>query len=495
MRRNTISTFTIFLLSLGLLLGVTCSGYAQSSTTGAIGGSIYDASGGVVAGVTVTAVNDDTRATFTGKTSEAGAFRLPEVVPGTYTVTVAAPGYSTFKAIKVVVTVGTISDVSPRLEIGKVSDVVEVTDERPELHTQSNDISTTIDQANIDNLPINGRRWSTFALLTPGVVSNSDGFGLLSFRGISYLLNNATIDGADNNQAYFSEERGRTRANYTVTQAAIQEFQVNTSNYSAEYGRSAGGVINTVTKSGTNKLHGELFFYDRDNSLGGAINPYTTLTQQNSSGTFVTFPYKPTDWRKQWGFGIGGPLIHDKLFWFYAYDQSRRNFPGTARASDVPDTFAAANYVLPANETCTSSQFTYTGPTGTSSYSVTGTSTPSSTAYPTGASYQGDYSACLLAATLQTNYSGGAAYYAQGLGIINSFLGQVPRRADQVINMPKLDWQINERNHFTIQYNRLRFSSPAGVQTQASNFYGTNSFGNDFVKADTSSRPISASPV
>jgi len=94
----------------------------------------------------------------------------------------------------------------------------------------------------------------------PGVVSDSNGFGLLSFRGISVLLNNSTVDGADNNQAYFSEERGRTRASYSVSQAAVQEFQVNASNYSAEYGRAAGGVINTVTRSGSNQYHGELFF-------------------------------------------------------------------------------------------------------------------------------------------------------------------------------------------------------------------------------------------
>ena len=117
-----------------------------------------------------------------------------------------------------------------------------------------------MNQEAISNLPINGGRWSSFAMLTPGVVSDSNGFGLLSFRGISTLLNNNTVDGADNNQAFFSEERGRTRAGYSTPKSAIDEFQVNTSNYSSEYGRSAGGVINTVTKSGTNGIHGETLF-------------------------------------------------------------------------------------------------------------------------------------------------------------------------------------------------------------------------------------------
>ena len=129
--------------------------------------------------------------------------------------------------------------------------------EAPQINTTSADFAPTLNQTAISNLPINGGRWSSFAVLTPGVVSDSSGFGLLSFRGISTLLNNNTVDGADNNQAFFSEERGRTRAGYSTPKVAIEEFQVNTSNYSAEYGRSAGGVVNTVTKSGTNRIHGE----------------------------------------------------------------------------------------------------------------------------------------------------------------------------------------------------------------------------------------------
>ena len=97
-------------------------------------------------------------------------------------------------------------------------------------------------------------------------------FGLISFRGISGLLNNNTIDGGDNNQAFFAEERGRTRISYSISQAAIREFQVNTSSYSAEYGRSAGGVVNAITKSGTNDFHGGAFYYQRNNKWG-ARNP------------------------------------------------------------------------------------------------------------------------------------------------------------------------------------------------------------------------------
>jgi Carboxypeptidase regulatory-like domain len=433
--------------------------FAQSATTGAIGGTVTDGGGALLPATKVIVKSVDSGISRTTQTNSSGEYRVTDLEPGAYTASFSGDGFETYQVNSIVVTVGSVATVSPSLKIGSVTNTVEVTDQAPVMHTEDVAISTTIDQNAIDNLPINGRRWSNFALLTPGVVSNGDGFGLLSFRGISVLLNNSTVDGADNNQAYFSEERGRTRASYSVSQAAVQEFQVNASNYSAEYGRAAGGVINTVTKSGGNQLHGELFFYDRDNNLG-AENPYTTLTTQVAgSNNFITYPYKPKDWRKQWGFGAGGPLLRDKLFWFYSYDQSRRNFPGTSRASDPTLTFSPADTTLPGGTTCNA---------GTYSASTIG----------------GDAYACKLANVFGLNYQAGAAYYTQGLGIISSFLGTVPRHSDQVLNFPRLDYQINDRNRLTVQYNRLRFSAPAGVQTQASNFYGTSSFGNDFVKED-----------
>jgi hypothetical protein len=437
---------------------------AQSATTGAIGGTISDTSGALLPNTQVTVTSPDTGTTRTVKANAQGEYRVTDLTPGSYKVSFTADGFQTKEENAVTVTVGGVTGVSPQLTVGSTSDKTEVTSQAALLDTDNNAISSTIDQNAIDNLPINGRRWSNFALLTPGVVSNSDGFGLLSFRGISVLLNNSTVDGADNNQAYFSEERGRTRASYSVSQSAVQEFQVNLSNYSAEYGRAAGGVINTVTKSGSNQFHGELFFYDRDNDFGAA-NPYTTVTNQVAgTNTFVTTPYKPKDWRKQWGFGAGGPLLHDKLFWFYSYDQSQRNFPGTGRPSDPNDTFAAADAALPSGTTCNGGVYS-------------------------GATSGGDFNACKLANALNLGsgpvaYQGGAAYYTQGLGVISSFLGYVPRHLDQVLNFPKLDWQISDRNRLTLQYNRLRYSAPAGVQTQASNFLGKSSFGNDFIKED-----------
>src|SRR2546422_488232 len=276
--RNSLRGFV-----LAVLFFSTCGAlaFAQSTTDGAVGGTVYDTSGAVIGGAKIVIHNNGTNAEHTATTDSSGYFRVANLAPGTYTVTVARDGFAPYKAEQVIVQVGSITEVSPRLVVGGGKETVEVTAEAPQINYTSPEFAPTLNQEAISNLPINGGRWSNFALLTPGVVSNVSGFGLLSFRGISTLLNNNTIDGADNNQAFFSEERGRTRAGYSSAKAAVQEFQVNTSNYSAEYGRSAGGVVNTVSKSGSNQLHGEAYFYDRNNDWG-ATNPFTTLTTQTS---------------------------------------------------------------------------------------------------------------------------------------------------------------------------------------------------------------------
>ena len=380
-RFRNMALLAVLAVPFGFVPGSLTPAAAQSSTSGSIVGTVQDANGAMLPTASIVATNTSTGAERKSQVNKSGEFRIPELQPGVYSVTVTSDGFETYQQDIVTVTVGQVVTLTPKLTVGKIKDKVEVTDAPPQLHTTSNEISTVIDQAQIDNLPINGRRYSDFALLTPGVVSNADGFGLLSFRGISYLLNNTTIDGADDNQAYFSEARGRTRTSYSVALGAVQ---VNTSNYSAEYGRAAGGVINTVTKSGSNKLRGQIFFYDRDNSLGGAQNPYTVLSNFDSTNGYSSQGYKPKDWRKQFGFAIGGKLIKDKLFWFYAYDRSKRNFPGTARTTDPSDLLALAK-PLSGAEACNASSnqyghtdfgspiLTYTAPNGKD---VNGTSAP-----------------------------------------------------------------------------------------------------------------------
>jgi Carboxypeptidase regulatory-like domain/TonB dependent receptor len=441
--------------------------HAQSTVDGAIGGTVYDTANNLVGSASVDVLNQATDADSKAQTDKAGYFRAQHLQPGVYTVTITMPGFATYTVHDVLVEIGNLTELAPapHLTIGNVSQNVTVTDDEPAIDTTSPAISTVVEQHTIDNLPINGRRWTDFTLLTPGVVANSAGYGLVSFRGVSVLLNNNTIDGADNNQAYFSEARGRTRAGYSTTQASIQEYQVNTANYSAEYGRSAGGVVNVVTKSGSNSLHGELYFYDRDNNWG-ALNPFNTLTTQvPGTNNFVTTVYNPKDWRKIWGFAVGGPLIKDKLFFFYAYDQFRRNFPATAKVGSPATFFATPDPNTP-----------FTAGGAPTTCTATGAAAPNTL----------DGQVCVMQKRLNyVNYQYAAAQYVSGLQqIANGDLGMVPRTGNQAINFPKLDWQINSKNHVSFEYNRFRWDGPGAIQQTTSADVGQNDYGNDFVKID-----------
>ena len=424
------------LLSLLFVLAMLCAGaFAQSTTDGAIGGTVYDAAGAVVPNAAIVVHNNGTNAEQKVSTDASGYFRVRQLQPATYTVTITSQGFAAYKAENVIVQVGSLTDVSPRLGVAGSAETVSVNAEAPQINTTSADFAPVVDQVQIDNLPINGGRWSAFSVLTPGVVNDSNGFGLVSFRGMSTLLNNNTVDGADNNQAFFSEERGRTRAGYSTPLPAIQEFQVNTSNYSAEYGRSAGGVVNTVTRSGGNQLHSQMYFYDRDNDWGSK-NPFTLVPIQTSPGVFTPTIVKPKDWRKMAGIGVGGPILKDKLFFYFVYDWYDRNFPGVASPS-TPTSFFAS---------------------------------PSAS------------NISLLASRLGVSTTQAQTIYNNSFAGLTSMLGTVPRTGEQYIWFPKIDWQVNDKNRVSFDVNRMRWASPQGIQTQTNNTRGIASFGNDFVK-------------
>jgi Carboxypeptidase regulatory-like domain len=488
--RRIRTSFAFAALAVLCLCFYSVASRGQSTTQGAIAGTVLDASGAAVPGAAITLHNDGTNAEFRLTADASGYFKAPLVPPGTYTVTVTMASYGTYNAKAVPVTVGSLTELHPELKTGSTLETVEVTGVAPVLQFESSEVSSTITSQEIVNLPLNGGRWSNLALLTPGAASDANGFGLISFRGISPILNNVEIDGADNNQAFFSEERGRTREGYSTSQIAIAEFQVNTGVYSSEYGRAAGGVLNAVTKSGTNTLHGQVYFYDRDNEWG-ALNPFTTLTSVNvpqggGAVTTSTVPFGPRDWRKRWGFGAGGALIKDKLFWFYAYDQYKRNFPGVAKPSSPGAFFNQwADLALPSGATCTTASTTAKGITTVNAkFAGTGSAGDLEACTLAWRVYNGDY------ATAARHYNqllfGSAVSSATGLngpGLLDD-LGTTPRTGDEVLNTPKLDWQITPTQHLSALYHRLRWDSPGGVQTQTSNNYAVDSFGTDFVKLD-----------
>jgi hypothetical protein len=320
LKKSRLVWLALLLLSLALGLA-NRQGSAQTSTQGAIAGTSVDASGGSVPAAKVTIHNDATGFTLDLVSDSSGFFKAPLLEPGTYSVSVTASGFATFRASTVTVQVGQVTEISPLLSVSTASATVEVADQVPVLNLDSPDFSNTLNLRSLQSIPINNRRWSSLAMTTPGVVSDSNGFGLVSVRGISTVLNNIEIDGADDNQAFFSEERGRTREAYSTSGSAVREFAVNTGVYSAEYGRAAGGVITSVTKSGTNQIHGQAYFWDRESNWA-AFNDYAAESILNpTTNTYKSEPIKPEDLRKIYGFTVGGALIKNKLFWIYTYDQ------------------------------------------------------------------------------------------------------------------------------------------------------------------------------
>jgi hypothetical protein len=304
--------------------------FAQTAATGNIEGVVTDSSGAVLPGVTVVVRNTETNVSREATTDEGGRFRATALQPGVYAVTATLGGFEAAPLGLIQVMVGQTHPVDVRMRPAGVTEAVTVMGESPLIDTQRTDVSNVVGEKAIENLPINGRRWENFVLLGPAV-TNDGNFGLVSYRGISGLYNNNTVDGADNNQAFFSEARGRTRTSYTISQAAIREFQVGVSNFSAEFGRAAGGTVNAVTKSGTNQLRGEAFYFRRDDEF--------------MAKEFFA-PFKPEELRQQFGLSVGGPLRPDKVFYFVNYDQQLRDFPYFVRPA-TGDAFYQQSCTVP----------------------------------------------------------------------------------------------------------------------------------------------------
>jgi outer membrane receptor protein involved in Fe transport len=314
-------------------------------------------------------------------------------------------GFSKLEQRDVQVTVGRVVTLRLALQPGEVTAVVTVED-TPLIDATRTDESTLISREQINDLPINGRRADQFALLAPGVMRDGR-FGLLSYRGQSGVFNNFTLEGNDDNQAYFGEARGRTRIASNISANAIQEFQVLTSGFLPEFGRSAGG-INAVVRSGGNEFRGDAFWYFRNEQLN-ARDPLAS--------------FRPDERRDQFGGSLSGPIVKDKLFFFVNYDQQIRNFPLVTNAS--PDLF-----VYP-----------------------TGTGIPARTAVIPGRTETFQQAFDRAVADLQSRFPNGQPGSA------------LPRTADQNLLLAKVDWNINDKNTLSATYNYLNARGVNAIQT------------------------------
>ena len=427
MRQPSRSTIVVGLL-------VTCissTATAQSVVTGAITGTLTDASKKALKTADVMARNVDTKREASATSDDEGRFRIVGLPPGHYTVEVTASVFTSLAVANAVVEVGRVTTVDLSLDSATAHSGLAPT-HMPGIDTTRQDFSVSLNQTSFNDLPNNGRRWSNLALLAPATAPDGP-FGAVSFRGIRSSLNKTTIDGGDNDQAFLPNERGGTRIAYGIGLASIREVHINVSNSSAEYGGAAGGVINAVTRSGTNTFHGSAFFYDRDNAWG-ARNP-RGLQSVLISGVRHEVALKPDDTRYQFGAAGGGPLLENRLFFFASYDQQRRNFPAISTTNDAA--------------------FFDSVDRGTAGAGLKAPSRALSDAQ--------------IDATL---------------AFLTSLTGEVPRRGNQTIYTPKVDWHMTSRHSLSATYNRLRWNSPAGIETAPTTNRGRASFGDDFVDID-----------
>ena len=310
--------------------------FGQDTTSGAIQGVVLDEQGAVVPGAIVEAKNVNTNFTRSFTSDSDGRFILLSLPPGRYVVSVTKSGFAKLNQENVELTVGRLISLEMTLRVSGVAGEVTIT-AIPTVDTAKTESSTTLNQTAIENTPVLGRKFEDLLTLTPGVsiVQGPDG-DEINFAGQRGIFNNVSLDGGDYNNGFFGEQAGGQRAAIDISMEAVKGFQVIATGSNAEYGRTAGGVINVITKSGTNDFHGSAFYYQR----------LEALTSDTSDGT------SPEDFhREQFGGTIGGPIKKDKTFFFIAYEQIFENLLRRNLGSQIGDTpCPVQNPTVPANE-------------------------------------------------------------------------------------------------------------------------------------------------
>jgi hypothetical protein len=331
-------------LSAMVVICVLASIGAHGQVSGAtLSGTITDATGAVIANVQVSIRNQATADVRTVAVDAAGFYSAPNLLPGKYDVTVSAPGFATAVQKDVTLTVGGQQVLNVKMKVGQVNETVEVDDLPPAVELATSTISGVVSEHTVQQLPLNGRDWTSLATLEPGVDSVGSvqantggpdrarrGYGVqMTISGTRPTQNNYRIDGISVND-YTNGGPGSVEGS-TLGVDAVQEFSVLTSNYSAEYGRTAGGIVNALTKPGTNDLHGDVYEFFRNSGLD-AKNYF------DQSGPIPLFH------RNQFGAAIGGPIVKDKTFFFADYEGLRES-NGLSTLVNVPS-LAARSGIL-----------------------------------------------------------------------------------------------------------------------------------------------------
>ncbi|WP_263367655.1 TonB-dependent receptor [Edaphobacter bradus] len=407
-------------LSLAVLLTLAVAPPARPQTagTGTISGTVTDTSGAAVPNATVQIVNTDNGAARNLTTNSDGYYSATFLQSGHYEVVLGGGPFGKVDRKNLQLTVGQTLSVDASLAAASVATEVQVTTEEPPIDTQRTEQSQTISQTYIGNLPVNGRRWDNFVLLTPNVAPDGS-TGLVSYRGISGLYNTNLVDGVSNQQALFNEARGRSLgAPYVFSADSIKEFESAVSGYSAQFGGAAGGQVNAITKSGTNQLHGDLFYLLRYPTLN-ALDPYSKWSALHNGASPVLLT-QTVHQQHQFGGSVGGPIIKDKLFGFFTYDGFRK-----------------VNPILYTSSTPAATLLGYANSTTTCPAPLTA-------------------SQCTAAANF----------------LISETTGTFPRNIKQDVFFPKLDYQLNGKNHLSASFLWQNFHQPNGYNTSPSQSNG-----------------------
>jgi hypothetical protein len=420
--------------------------------TGSLGGRVTDPSGAIVRGAAVVVRNLATGVQQSAETNHAGLYRFPVLMPGAYSLTASLKGFRDVQAL-VRVLVGNTTSQDIKLQVGASADTVKVVGTTPLLQPEESSASTVIERSYIEELPLNGRKYTDFMMLTPNTSYDGD-TGLVSVAGqqggedSGYANGNGsnafTVDGSNATNNYFADIVGRNRIPYLYGENVIQEFQVAVSPYTAVYGGGAG-FVNAVTRSGGNAFHGSAFYYNRNSATGA-----------NDALDKAAGNPKPEDALQQFGAGLGGPIRRNRLWFFADYEQQLRNNPIpviNSALSTTPANLAAflnANFGIPAGTTLPAPNGPLPLPGGDAAPD------PSNPVY------------------LQQ--------VSNTVNALDSNLGLKTRKRNDWVITPRLDYQASSRDGLFLSFNVNRFNSPGGVIIDPTvGNYGTQTLANAYV--------------
>src|SRR5262245_3413723 len=352
--------FLTMMIASALALALAAPVFGQQAATATIEGIVTDPNKAAVPGAKVTVKNLDIGLTREITTDGSGLYRIATLPPGTYQISASGQGFAENKYGAITLTVGQKLNLDLALSVN-VTEAVTITGVAPVLETTRTNVSASVGERAVRELPVNGRNFLDFVTLTPGVVRDPRA-GDPSFGGQKGTFNSVQIDGVDNNNLFFGQSLGRTgsgRAPYQFSQDAVQEFQVNTNSFSAEFGRAAGGAVNVITKSGSNEFHGVAFDFFRDRSLNANSLRYDAGLESFTGGKpalipngfrfdsasqrVVGSPDKPPYHFHQFGGNVGGPIKKDRAFFFFNYDGQRNTQPNIVNVLPAADAANAAS--------------------------------------------------------------------------------------------------------------------------------------------------------